>query len=129
MLRCCSRDNLSANQYLSDPLFVLEDTHVEQRIAGNDDEVGKLSRLDRTDIPLHAEALSGNSGGGADRLKRGEATFDQLLQLTGAFAMSDHKSCVRARSDLNAGLFSSPQRLPLVLIDLEQPLPFLLSDG
>ena len=79
-----------------------------QRIAGNDDDVGKLPWLDSPDLLLHTEAFGSHPGGRADRLKRGEATFDQFLQLAGTFAVSDNESRVRTCGNLDPSRLGSP---------------------
>src|SRR3989442_6693745 len=82
-------------------VLVLKDAEVLQRIAGHDDEVGVLARLDAADLVLHPENLGVHPGGRQQDLHR---LHHLGLQLPLYGALADHVAEeIRPRADLAAG--------------------------
>src|SRR5499427_5749368 len=90
-------------QHEPDPLRVLQDLQVRERIAIDDDQVGALPLLHGADLALQPQARRGQAGGRLDGLHRGQPRSHEVHQLrrVGGMAVATR---VRAGNHAHASL-------------------------
>ena len=88
--------DLAAFHHQGNMRGVLQQSHVAERVAGDDDEIGELALFDRADISFEPKALRRPAGRRPQCLQRRQPGFDEALDL----------HCV-ARMAVSAGIGSA----------------------
>jgi predicted dithiol-disulfide oxidoreductase (DUF899 family) len=114
-------DDLAPLQHQGDARGVLQQAHVAERVAGDDEEIGELALFDGADIALHAETLGGPAGRRTQCLQRRQPGFDQALDLHRVLRMTVSAG-VGSGGDLDAGGEGPPQALGVMLLQVLCPL-------
>ena len=84
--------------------LVLQDAHVGDRVAVDQQQVGQIAFLDHAELVAHAHDLAAVFGRGQDRLHRREAEhFDEGLEVLGVGALRrPGEAVVAADADADA---------------------------
>lgn len=114
---------------MGDPIQPLQHRDVRQRIAGHHDHIRQLAGRQRANLIAEAEELGRRTRRRLNRLVRGEAALDQLLQLAGVLAVVDEEPGIAAGGDHHPGRVGALQAAPFGVVGRLQPAPTPLGDA
>src|SRR3984893_15926074 len=114
-------DDLAALQHQGNARGVLQNGHVVERVAGDDDQIGELTLFDRADIPFEPKALRRPARRRPQCLKRRQPGFNETLDLH-RVARVTVSAGIGSGGDRGAGSEGPPQALGMVLLQVMRAL-------
>src|SRR5215831_10716254 len=107
--------NATIFEHQRDPVGVLQDRDIAERIPGDDDQIGELAFFDRPELLVATETLGGPAGRRLQCLKRGQPGIDEALYLERVPRMA------MAAGVRTGGYFYSGRKRPAQAFDVVFP--------